>query len=403
LSGSRTRRSGYVVSVLILIIAALAVGLPGWASDGGMSDPDVGDDAVLRDAARFAASGEVLFPELWAGSWLDIDSDEVVLAFATTDLSAVGGQVEALAEAPGSLRLESVEYSMRELKAEFDAVVVRMDQLREQGIVIHWSGIDVRRNAVAVALDEITPEAVQAIGNSDLIEMQESEPIIAAQVPIQTCASREACVPEMRGGVRLIGPSGYTCTSGFEAKKVSIPLLLTAGHCYRLNENITHNGVLLGPVRYRRFPDGGTGDTDAAAVDQNPNLWKSTNYVYATESDRLRPIRSIKSATAEYVNEYLCKAGVTTGYTCGRILNTGVTVNMHDEQGNFVATLTGQTFTSVCAEPGDSGSPVFYASTAYGLVSGGGVPCGNANARMSYTPIQRVQSRLGVTVRTTYP
>lgn len=65
----------------------------------------------------------------------------------------------------------------------------------------------------------------------------------------------------------------------------------------------------------------------------------------------------------------VCKIGSTTGMTCGTITAKNVTVNY--PQG----TVSGLTQTTICAEPGDSGGPVFSGTEGQGIVSGGSGNC----------------------------
>ncbi len=64
--------------------------------------------------------------------------------------------------------------------------------------------------------------------------------------------------------------------------------------------------------------------------------------------------------------EFVCKAGSTTGYTCGRVTNPSTTVTYWD--GTTVYSVIE---TNVCSKNGDSGGPLHSGPAALGILSGG--------------------------------
>ncbi|MFD0852080.1 S1 family peptidase, partial [Actinomadura adrarensis] len=63
------------------------------------------------------------------------------------------------------------------------------------------------------------------------------------------------------------------------------------------------------------------------------------------------------------------RSGSTTGVSTGEVTAVDATVNFPE------GTVTGMIQTTVCAEPGDSGGPLFSGTTALGLTSGGSGNC----------------------------
>ncbi|MFS2294531.1 MAG: S1 family peptidase, partial [Actinomadura sp.] len=79
--------------------------------------------------------------------------------------------------------------------------------------------------------------------------------------------------------------------------------------------------------------------------------------------------RRITQAGNAVVGQQVVRSGSTTGVSTGRVLATNATVNFPE------GTVTGMIQTTVCAEPGDSGGPLFAGTTALGLTSGGSGNC----------------------------
>lgn len=102
------------------------------------------------------------------------------------------------------------------------------------------------------------------------------------------------------------------------------------------------------------------------------------------------------------VGSEICKAGNTTGWTCGTIKAYNRTV---DYGGTVVS---GLAETSVCTEGGDSGGAyIGVGNLAQGMTSGGpvGVECGynqgyNAGSYSFYQPVVDAASYYGVTIDT---
>jgi S1-C subfamily serine protease len=79
---------------------------------------------------------------------------------------------------------------------------------------------------------------------------------------------------------------------------------------------------------------------------------------------------TIGSAAAAFVGESVTRDGSTTGIHSGSVTALNVTVRY---QGG--GTVRGLIQTTVCAEPGDSGGPLYDGSKAIGLTSGGSGDC----------------------------
>lgn len=198
----------------------------------------------------------------------------------------------------------------------------------------------------------------------------------------QACTSQNACDPPLRSGLAIY-TGGARCTSAFPATGGGRQYLMTAGHCTEIGVTWTartasHGSRTIGPRG--RYHFGTNGDMGVISVSDTA-FWRPAPLVY-------RENRITGSGTA-LVGATVCKTGSTTGYTCGRVTRTNATVSYPSR------TLRGMTITNVCSRSGDSGSGVWYGTTAFGILSGGP---GGSGCGMIYQPVQPAERYLGVTV-----
>ncbi|WP_158883165.1 S1 family peptidase [Amycolatopsis anabasis] len=188
---------------------------------------------------------------------------------------------------------------------------------------------------------------------------------------------------------------GTNCSLGFPGTTSDgNNVLLTAGHCVRGNPDILNRGgVHIGKGVATRFPSVDMGLMDIDAEDTG------RGYVDTRMNTTVRITGSSKAP----VGTTLCKAGNTTGWTCGKITAYNQTVRY---SGESTAT-SGLARSTVCTEGGDSGGAYIAGNTAQGMTSGGpadGHDCGfnqGANATGSYSyyqPVVDAANYYGVTL-----
>jgi streptogrisin B len=93
-----------------------------------------------------------------------------------------------------------------------------------------------------------------------------------------------------------------------------------------------------------------------------------------------------------FVGESVKRTGSTTGTHSGRVTALNVTVRY---QGG--GTVSGMIKTTVCAEPGDSGGPLYDGTNALGITSGGSGDCRSGGTTF-YQPVREAANAYGVTV-----
>lgn len=195
------------------------------------------------------------------------------------------------------------------------------------------------------------------------------------------CGGQYYCDPPLRSGLATY-MGGGRCTTAFMTYDRYGYYMLTAGHCAEIGYYFYVPTYSYGTqyVGYTVDYDFGYWGDSALIYIEDPAWWQPRGWVY--------PQTSIRSYSYDYVGQYVCKQGSTTGYTCGRITQTDAVVHYPDR------TLTGMTWSTACVAAGDSGSGVYYGSRAHGILSGGPYSgCG-----MIHEPVTRALSRWGVTL-----
>ena len=185
---------------------------------------------------------------------------------------------------------------------------------------------------------------------------------------------------DISGGDAIYG-SRYRCSLGFNVVSGSTHYFLTAGHCGNAEPRwwtSANHATFLGNTAASTFPG-----KDYAIVRYDPSY---TNYPGSVGS------QDITHAASAYVGESVTRRGSTTGVHTGRVTALNVTVHY---QGS--GTVRGLIQTTVCAEPGDSGGPLYDGTAALGLTSGGSGNCTSGGTTF-FQPVSAALSAYGVQV-----
>ncbi|MFI2762980.1 S1 family peptidase [Streptomyces echinatus] len=182
------------------------------------------------------------------------------------------------------------------------------------------------------------------------------------------------------GGDAIYGGQ-YRCSLGFNVHSGSTYYFLTAGHCGEVASTWYSNSnktTVLGTNVGYSFPG-----NDFALV-------RYTNSSIAHPS--AVGSQTISRAATPSVGTTVYRRGSTTGTHSGRVTGLNATVNYGG--GDIVY---GLIQTTVCAEGGDSGGPLYAGSTAYGLTSGGSGNCSSGGTTF-FQPVTEALSYYGVTL-----
>lgn len=186
------------------------------------------------------------------------------------------------------------------------------------------------------------------------------------------------------GGTGIWGGE-IKCSAGFNVQRKGKYYLLTAGHCG--NEASTwyqdddHN-LYLGKLHHSSYPWNDYALIIYPTVIRPPG---GSVYLYNGRS------QDITTAMNPGIGQYVYRAGITSGLHSGRVTGLNSVVNYGDGR------VAGLIRTSVCAEPGDSGGPLFYRHWAFGLTSGGSGDCSSGGVTY-FQPVVEALNAYGVSV-----
>ncbi|TCC27904.1 S1 family peptidase [Kribbella speibonae] len=188
------------------------------------------------------------------------------------------------------------------------------------------------------------------------------------------------------GGMATYG-GDYKCSVGFNVQRRGKYYFLTAGHCgvdaARWYQDPAHK-VFTGAVHHASYPW-----NDYALVvyrtDIPLKVPGGSVYLYNGRS------QDITRAMNPGLNQLVYRSGATSGLHSGRVTGLNSVVNYGDGR------VAGLIRTSVCAEPGDSGGPLFYRQWAFGLTSGGSGDCTSGGVTY-FQPVVEALNAYGVSV-----
>lgn len=179
-------------------------------------------------------------------------------------------------------------------------------------------------------------------------------------------------------GGEAITTSGSRCSLGFNVESGDgTKYAVTAGHCTNIGSSWN-----IGTRAGTSFPTNDYGiirHSNASAADGRVSLYNGQ-------------YQDITSAANPSVGQSVRRSGSTTGLHSGSVTGLNATVNYGG--GDIVY---GMIQTNVCAEPGDSGGPLFSGSTALGLTSGGSGNCSSGGTTF-YQPVVEALNAYGVDV-----
>jgi streptogrisin D len=182
-------------------------------------------------------------------------------------------------------------------------------------------------------------------------------------------------------GGNAIYTSGSRCSLGFNVRNsANTRFFITAGHCTNIGSQwrASSGGAVIGNRTGTSFP------TNDYGIVQYVSSF--TNY-----PGQIANGQDITSAGNAFVGQTVRRHGSTTGNRGGQVTALNATVNY--AQGSVFQMIR----TTVCAQPGDSGGPLYAGTVALGLTSGGSGNCTTGGITF-FQPVPEVLSRYGVSV-----
>jgi len=231
--------------------------------------------------------------------------------------------------------------------------------------------VDQKSNKLVVAVDS-------RVSRADIARIQRAAGQNAGAMKIEHV---KGTFKKYISGGDAIYAGSYRCSLGFNVRSGSTYYFLTAGHCTDGGGNWYTNSshsTLIGPTAGSSFPG-----NDYGIVRYSNTSISHPGTVGSQD---------ITSAATPSVGQTVTRRGSTTGTHSGQVTGLNATVNYGG--GDIVY---GLIRTTVCAEPGDSGGPLYRGTTAYGLTSGGSGNCSSGGTTF-FQPVTEALSAYGVSV-----
>ncbi|WP_316741683.1 alpha-lytic protease prodomain-containing protein [Streptomyces sp. MK7] len=354
-----TAVAGLLLGGAMVAQAAMADEAPGAAG----AAPGSVRPAAATGATTAASAGADLVARLGtartAGSWIGADGRPVV---AVTDTGAAAEVRRAGAEA------RVVRHSMDELRS---ATAALRAAPRVPGTA--WV-TDYRTNRVTV-------EADSTVSTGDWARMSQVADGIGSFVHMERTKGR---FTTRLNGAQPILSTGGRCSAGFNVTNGRGDFILTAGHCGPTGSIWFADGQgsrQLGTTVGGSFP----GSDFSLVKYDSGRAGPGADVVAIGGGNGVR----ITGAGDPAVGQRVFRSGSTSGLHDGEVTGLNATVNYPE------GTVTGLIRTTVCAEPGDSGGPLFSEGIALGVTSGGSGDCTTGGTTF-FQPVTKALTALGV-------
>jgi streptogrisin B len=244
-------------------------------------------------------------------------------------------------------------------------------QLAAVSTTIGQSGVQGIAWYVDSASSRVVVTADSGVSSADIAKVRKSSP---GAVRIERTSGVFTTL--LSAGDAIYGGQ-YRCSLGFNVVSGSTYYFLTAGHCGNVAATwYTNSGhiTLIGATVGSSFP----GNDYALVRYDNTSLTHPGGY----------------TAANAFVGEAVKRTGSTTGTHSGTVTALNVTVRYRGQGGG---TVSGLIQTTVCAEPGDSGGPMYDGTKALGITSGGSGDCTSGGTTF-FQPVPEAANAYGVTV-----
>ncbi|MBX9392160.1 S1 family peptidase [Streptomyces sp. TRM72054] len=322
------------------------------------SEPPVVSPRVLAEDTG-ADLVERLGASRTAGSWIDDKGRPVV---AVTDDKAAA----EVREAGATPKL--VRHSMRELKSATETLRSAPRVTGTAWVVDYRSNEVVVRGDSTVSAGDWSELTDLADGIGGFVRMERTEGTFTTRI---------------NGALAILSTAGR-CSAGFNVTNGETDFILTAGHC--------------GPSGSVWFADNrGDQPVGRTVTGSFPgNDYSLVQYTGGRAGDGADVVAigngqgvRITGVGQPSVGQRVFRSGSSSGLRDGEVTALNATVNYPE------GTVSGLIETNVCAEPGDSGGPLFSEGIALGVTSGGSGDC-QAGGTTFFQPVTQALSALGV-------
>jgi streptogrisin D len=175
------------------------------------------------------------------------------------------------------------------------------------------------------------------------------------------------------------------CSLGFSGTRGNTKkaYFITAGHCGATGVRWrTPDGHTVGTITESTFPG-----ADYALGEYAPNAQRANTVTLGGGK-----VQDISHAGTATIGQRVTRKGATTGVHTGSVIALNVTAVYPEGK------VQGLIKTDICAEPGDSGGPLFAGDAGLGLLSGGKGNCTTTGGVSYYQPVQAALDAYGLTL-----
>ncbi|MFF9478905.1 S1 family peptidase [Streptomyces sp. NPDC014733] len=295
----------------------------------------------------------------------------------TIPRSGVARRTRLLAVATGLLAVGAIAVPTANAQNSAAAPKYSAAQLSAAGAAIRSADVAGTAWAVDPATNEVVVTADSTVSRADLAKVERAAGSNAGAVRVERTPGTLRKL--ISGGDAIYAPS-WRCSLGFNVRSGSTYYFLTAGHCTDGNPPWYTNSsgsTSIGPTAGSSFPG---------------NDYGIVKYTGSVSHEGTVGSQDITSAGTPTVGQTVTRRGSTTGTHSGKVTALNATVNYGN--GEIVS---GLIQTTVCAEPGDSGGPLYSGTTALGLTSGGSGDCTSGGTTF-FQPVTEALSAYGVSV-----
>lgn len=315
-----------------------------------------GDPVVTNPGAALV---EELGTAHTAGTWIGDDGKPVV---------AVTDEDTAETVRAAGVTAKVVGHSMNELRT---ATKTLRSAPKVPGTA--WV-LDYRTNQVVVQGDS-------TVSSSDWSRMTQTAADIGSFVRMER--TEGTFTTRLNGALPILSTAGR-CSAGFNVTNGTSDFILTAGHCgpdgstwFADNQGKQEVGTTINST----FPV-----SDFSLVEYADGKAGAGADIVAVGNGNGVRITGTGDAA---VGQRVFRSGSTSGLREGEITGLDATVNYPE------GTVSGLIETTVCAEPGDSGGPMFSEGIALGITSGGSGDCTTGGTTF-FQPVTRALAQLNV-------
>ncbi|WP_328868870.1 S1 family peptidase [Streptomyces sp. NBC_00287] len=220
--------------------------------------------------------------------------------------------------------------------------------------------------------------ADSSVTDADLVRLRQ---VAARSAGGMTLERQDGRLRPLVSGGDGVYASGLRCSAGVNVRSGTTYYFVTAGHCTEAGSTWYASAAqttAIGPTTSSSFP----GD-DFGVVRYGNKAVPHPGTIGTVD---------ITGTATAYVGQSVCRRGATTGVRCGVVTALNATVNYGG--GEIVY---GLIRTNICAEPGDSGGPLYAGDKVIGILSGGSGNC-TTGGTTYYQPIQEVLAVHGLSV-----